>query len=184
MGILTTFLYVCMTCIFFNFAIRKLESARTAFLLKLYCIFMLPFAILALIRSVDFVDNVLGNLDKKYLIYFLNITILILCFCIFILKESFAKTISHKVYYSLAGILVAMVFAFPFVSLVYATSLRIFSIWGGVAASFYGLSQLIDTSKEPEEEERKRTLNIMLTIYVIVSIWMLYFTVVGITPGM
>ena len=184
MGILTTFLYVCMTCIFFNFVIRKLETARTTLLLKLYCIFMLPFAIEALIRSVNFTDNVLGNMDRKYLVYFLNITILILCFCIFILKESFAKIITQKVYLSLAGVLVAMVFAFPFISLVYATSLRIFSIWGGVAASFCGLSKLIDSSKEPEDEERKRTLNFMLTVYVIVSIWMLYFTVVGITPGM
>jgi len=184
MDTLTTFLYVCMTCIFFNFVIKKTEAARAAFLLKWYCIFMLPFAIEALIRSVNYANNAVNNLDSRFLVYFLNVSILIFCFCLFILKQSFAALITQNVYFGLAVILIAMVFVFPFVSLVFITSLRIFSIWGGVAASFYGMSRLTGLNKEPEEDVKQRILIIMLTIYVIVAIWMIYFTVVGLTPGM
>ena len=184
---LTPIGWIFFSGVFFQFTIKNLETDETIFFLKCYCIFMMLLAIEALIRSMIYVHIIWGYLDG-YLVSFLIISILVLCFCIL----AFANFITHSIYLCFALILIAMIVAFSFAPfdapfgssdtfVSFDASWQLIFVWGCVAIALYGLSRYTIQrekllSKGVMMPEKQRILKNKLRFCAVLVIW-IYFLI-------
>ena len=174
------------SAVLFLFVMKKKEPAKTLFCLKCYCIFMMPLAIEALIRSMIYVRDIWGT--DSYLVFFLIVSILVLCFCILTFNDKFSSLITSNIYICLALALIVMIVIFPHVTLIFEASLQILSVFGCIAAAFYGLSQYAVTNGDVLNEEavitkKQPIFSNTLFFCVALAIGVIYLEMRGTNPG-
>lgn len=170
--------FIVFSCMFFWFIIKKQKPTRTILYLKCYCIFIMPFAIEALVRCIVYIHDIWGNIDW-HLILFLIESIFVLCFCIFALIKKYLNFITHKIYIFFTLLLVALIIILPYVSLIFEASCQISSAWGCIAIALYGLSRYAVPrekirSEEEQISETHQIFKIISCLCIILSIWTLF----------
>ena len=169
--------WIIYSVMFFRFIIKGLDLSptKTVFCLKCYCILMMPLAIEALIRSLVYVHDLWGYLEA-YHVFFLIVSILILCLCIFTLNDRFSSLLTRIIYICIALVLIYMIIIFPRASVMFEASLQIMAVWGCIAISLYGLSRYAVLSKDvPDQEEivtlkRERILAIIGVVFCLIML--------------
>lgn len=146
-----------VSCMIFRIIIKEMEPDIAVPCLKYYSILLMPLAIEALIRSMDYV-RVMGSRMEIYIILsFLVMSILVQCFCILIIAKKFAKHITRNIYFGFALLLLSMFIIFPFSSFDNSyvsldASSQIVSVWGCIAAALYFISEYYACKESPDEE--------------------------------
>ena len=167
-------LYVPLSALFFYHAIIKLDSRKTVFFLKCYCVFMMPLTIEALIRIMTYVRDLWSyNKDGDAVFLFLILSIQVFCFCVFTLLIKNKSLVMSYSYILFMSILLCMVAIFPFVSLTFEASFQVVSAWGCTAAALYGLSRYSFSDKEITMPNKKLILEKMLTFCVIFIVYLM-----------
>ena len=166
--------WIIHSCVFLLFIVKKSESVKTVFYLKCYCIFMMPLAIEALIRSMIYMKDIHGILDG-YVVSFLIVSIFILCFCVLTLISKFINLITHKICFCFALLLAYATIIFPFVfpsdCFKFWAPYQIISVWGCIAAALYILFRCALYNNESAESEKVRILKIVLRYCVVLAVW-------------
>jgi hypothetical protein len=135
---------------------------------------MMLLAIEALIRSMIYVRDIWGDAEGDTILFFLNLSILILLFCVLTLKSKFTNLITHKFYLCFALILASAVAIFPFVFLTFEASYQIIVVWGCIAAALYGLQEYTISDEEVMTEKKRRIVKNMLRLCTILIIYVLF----------
>jgi hypothetical protein len=158
--------------LFFNFITKKFELAKTVLCLNCYCIFMMPFAIEALIRGMISLRSLGAGYLKIVIFSYLAISILLLCFFLFALATKFINLLTYNVYIYFALILFATMLIFPRVSvpLAYAISLQVVTVWGLIATALYGLWEYTVPSNVVTTLQKNRILMTMLLFCMILTL--------------
>ena len=177
--ILHPIVLVLCSCVFFCLIFIIPKSAKTVFLLKCYCVFMMSLAFGLLMRNRVYTRNVgIANVDIV-LISYLIVSILILLFYFLSLEVQLVSFITHNVYIYVALSMVVMVVIFQhiFISFIYIATLRALSAYGCLAAALYGLWECSIPGKEMTKPEKMQILIDILFFCLILAMWMLYLSV-------
>ena len=171
-------LYVPLSALFFYHVIIKLDSRKTVFILKCYCVFMMPLAIEALIRIMTYVRDIWSYYkDGDTVFLFLRASIQVFCFCVFTLLIKNKSLVMSYSYILFMSILLCMVAIFPFVSLTFEASFQVVSAWGCTAAALYGLSKYSFSDKEITMPDKKLIIKRILRYCVILIAYLLILSV-------
>ena len=165
--------WIIYSCLFFWFITEKSEPIKTVLYLKCYCILMMPLAIEALIRSMIYVRDIWGNQEGSVVLIFLIVSLLVLCFSVFTLRNKFASRITRNICFFLALILVSSIIIFPFVSLMFGSSYQIISVWGCIAMALYMLLHYTVPNDEMALLQKERMIKNVFRSCLILSIWIL-----------
>ena len=156
---------------FFWIVIKIFKPAKVIFYLKCYCIFMMPLAIEALVRSMMYVNDIWSDDKGDIILIFLSLSIVILLFCVLTLNKKFARLVTHNIYIFHTLILIAMIVIYPKVSVLFEASLQILSVWGCIAMALFYVSII---SKNVAMSDKPRNFIKTVLFSLILSLWILF----------